>query len=183
MNNRSLITNYKRRWTNNVVSPHMIGLAIDLNNLTLSQEIHLKSFVNTFGISFFKHGRKYNRHVHLQDNSTWGKFKGNDIFVIYKEILQKFVSTPQLYKSMPSDMVEPNKSNFSAFYLKFENPGILTVDILRLDGIKMATIKSGIFEPGYHQLQLYYNFLPSGIYLGGLFINGIFYYEIVIKAI
>ncbi|MGB9696006.1 MAG: hypothetical protein ACPL2D_01800 [Ignavibacteria bacterium] len=174
---------YKQRWTDKVVSPHTIGLAVDLNNLTLVRETQLKSLAGAFGISFLKHGRKYNRHIHLQDNFAWGRVKENNISVICKRIFQNFAEPPISYKSIPHDIVKESESNFSEINLKFETPSILTIDIFRVDGVKSATIKSGIFEPGFHQLQICHDFLPAGIYLGRLFVNGMFYDEIVIKAL
>lgn len=175
------ISYYKRHWTNSLVSPHMMGLAIDLNNLTLVQERQLKLLADTLGISFLKHGKKYNRHIHLQDNLTWGRVKRNNISVICKKIFQNFTEILQPYKL--HNITEQNNSNFLELNLKFETPAVLTIEISRVDGFKMAVIKSGVFGSGFHQLQLYPNFLPSGIYLGRVFINGMFYDEVVINAI
>jgi hypothetical protein len=174
---------YKRHWTNTFISPHMIGQAVDFKNLNFAPESQLKSLAATLGISFLKHGRKNNKHMHLQDNISWGRIKGMDVLEISKKIMQDYTGNYLSYNTLPQKVTEQRKFNFSEINFDFEKPGILTIEIFRVDGFKIAIIKSGVYESGSHRVRLYYDFLPSGVYLGKLYINGLFYNEVIIKAI
>lgn len=157
---------YKRRgWSNIEASPHIIGAAMDLSYTPPEDKTKILSLNDAINVHYLEHGRRGNRHVHLQDNSIWNmdvSTYANDLSAKLNEIIQEkicMIASPYSYTEKKSD-----KLNSFVYNFRTNNPGTLKIKFYDMYGRKKADLLSGIYEPGNHSINVFTDFLKRGVY-------------------
>lgn len=157
---------YKRRgWSNIEASPHIIGAAMDLSYITPEEKAKILSLNDAINVHYLEHGHRGNRHVHIQDNSIWNmdvSAYANDLSANLNQIINQKICI------IASTCTHVNKKSdkINSFIYDFINksPGTLKIKIYDMYGREKAELLSGIYEPGRHSLNIFTDFLGTGIY-------------------
>jgi hypothetical protein len=164
---------YKRRgWSDKEISPHLTGLAVDLGSF-FSRDMRdkIRSISEQLGIKFLEHGRRGNRHIHLQDERKWSRIKGKNIYDISNDIMNRIFATKNSRKIF-SDLsdtairttdikIELNPKRSSIYKFRIEN----------ILDIKSAEITTGLYPEGYYKIGLAFDYLKKGFYKIWIFEN------------
>jgi hypothetical protein len=157
---------YKRRgWSNIEASPHIIGAAMDLSYTPPEDKTKILSLNDAINIHYLEHGRRGNRHVHLQDNSIWNmdvSTYANNLSEKLNEIIAeriRLTASAYTYANKKSD-----KMNSYLYTFHNNNPVTLKIKFYDVYGIKKAEFTSGIYEKGNHSLNIFTDFLKRGVY-------------------
>lgn len=157
---------YKRRgWSNIEASPHIIGAAMDLSYTPPEDKTKILSLNDAINVHYLEHGRRGNRHVHLQDNSIWNmdvSNYANDLSAKLNEIIKEkicLIASPYSYSDKKSD-----KLNSFVYNFRTNNPGTLKIKFYDMYGKKKADLLTGIYEPGNHSINVFTDFLKRGVY-------------------
>lgn len=173
----------KRGWTDVLASPHIIGLAIDLSYYSGAVRNVILKYYKALGIRYLEHGRKYNMHIHLQDNELWTPIKeaGEEVIMESSDDLNKEISFNN--HSIKNNSIEYSE-NASPGSLDFEffsgSQALVKVLFESNQGLKQAEIISGVFEPGENSLFVNYDFLKKGVYRVKFYVNNFFVEERVV---
>lgn len=157
---------YKRRgWSNIEASPHIIGAAMDLSYTTPEEKAKILSLNDAINVHYLEHGRRGNHHVHIQDNSIWNldvSTYANDLSANLNRIINEkicIIASACNYVNKKSDKINSFIYNFNT-----KTPGILKIKFYDLYGKSKAVLTSGIYEPGKHSINIFTDFLRTGIY-------------------
>lgn len=157
---------YKRRgWSNIEASPHIIGAAMDLSYIPPEDKAKILTLIDAINVHYLEHGHRGNRHVHIQDNSIWNmdvSTYANDLSAnLNSEISKKIcmIASACNYANKKSDKVNSFVYNFHT-----NNSGTLKIKFYDMYGKAKAVLTSGIYEPGKHSINIFTDFLKTGIY-------------------
>lgn len=157
---------YKRRgWSNVEASPHIIGAAMDLAYTPPEDKKKILSLNDAINVHYLEHGRRGNRHVHIQDNSIWNM----DLSTYANELSEKLngkIKENNCLLTNPCILAEKKSDKVNSFEHSFnlKNPGTIKIKFYDVYGGEKATFLSGIYEPGHHSILILTDFLKRGIY-------------------
>ncbi len=157
---------YKRRgWSNIEASPHIIGAAMDLSYTTPEEKAKILSLNDAINVHYLEHGHRGNRHVHIQDNSIWNmdvSTYANNLSANLNQIINQKIC--MLASACTHVNKKSDKVNSFIYDFTNKNPGELKIKIYDMYGREKAELLSGIYEPGKHSLNIFTDFLGTGVY-------------------
>jgi hypothetical protein len=157
-------TKYKRRgWSNMDISPHLVGLAVDLVIYSASDREIIKKLSELLGLKFLYHGGGGNRHIHLQDEMHWSEIQKSDIRLISDSLNVFLKSLSGKEEIQEIDSRKKEGQNFTYNFVTEKHGGII-FNIEDIYGEKAADINTGIFEPGNYAIKINLDYLEKGFY-------------------
>jgi len=166
-------TKYKRRgWSNMEISPHLVGLAVDLVIYSASDREIIKKLSEKLGLKFLYHGGGGNRHIHLQDERHWSDIQKSDIRLV-SDSLNTFLKSLNGREEIQEIDSLKQGQNFIYNFITEKFSGIF-FNIEDIYGEKAAEINTGLFEPGNYNIRINLDYLEKGFYKVNVFESGKF---------
>jgi hypothetical protein len=154
----------RRRWSSVEISPHLLGLAVDMVDYSAPDREIIKKLSEKLGLKFLFHGGRGSRHIHLQDEKLWEKVKDLNISEI-SDSLNLILKTRLDFKDVEeTDSLDTNSNTLFTYNYKSGIYDRLIFRIENLYGEKIAEINSGIYEPGDYKINIRFDFLKKGFY-------------------
>lgn len=153
----------RRGWSSRESSPHLFGLAFDINDYTREEREDMRIRSATLGLKFLEHGR--HRHIHLEDSLKWelNPHFYNDLCcnVINQTLEQK---NSLLFKPVKLTPFESD-NNYLPVELNVTETGLMKI-VYGTNYKKIYEITCGVFEPGLKKIFInkYLSEFKSGYY-------------------
>jgi len=154
----------RRRWSNVEISPHLLGLAADMVDYSAPDREIIKKLAEKLGLKFLFHGGRGNRHIHLQDEKLWQRFKDMDVPEICDTLNILLREHIDLKDVEEADSLDTHTGSIFSYHFNTENYDRLIFRIENIYGEKVAEINTGIFEPGEYNVNTRFDFLKKGFY-------------------
>jgi hypothetical protein len=160
----------KRRWTSLEISPHQLGLAMDIPPYYLTNAPMIENLCNQLNVRYLVHGSKSNRHLHINDIGMWTNLSPNevkDISYNISDILPNACCAEMfpIEKGTTTIHLAGNKI-LNEYRIEAEESSMFSLSITIIDIYmnKAAEIYCGAFGPGKINLSLDMSFLDDGNY-------------------
>jgi len=154
------------------ISPHLVGLAVDMVVYSASDREIIKNLSEKLGLKFLYHGGRGNRHIHLQDEKHWTEIQKSDIRTV-SDSLNIFLKLSLRGEEIREIDSFESKQNFTYNFITEKYGGIIFI-LENNYGEKAAEINTGIFEPGNYNLKINLDYLEKGFYKVNIFERGRF---------
>jgi len=174
------LTYKKWGWTDVLVSPHIIGLAVDLSYYSGSGRGIILKYYQPLGIRYLEHGGKYNKHIHLQDNEIWKPIKRANEEVLLSasdELSEKIFYNNHIVKTSSVEFIQDKQCFGFVYDFYSDGLSLLKMKIENNIGEERAMIIAGVFETGNHNVSVSYDFLKRGVYKVKFYLNNYFVEE------